>query len=179
MNEQSLTRLWLMRMLFAGLVIAILFFQLLPLDTGPRRWAGPDLILAFACAWSLRRPEYVPIWSLAILFLLADLMLQRPPGLWAAIALLGCENLKSRARGLRDGGFASEWLIVGIITLMIAGGYRLGLIVTFVDPPSLSLSFFELVMTMMCYPLVVGVTHGLLGVRKASPGEMDAIGGRS
>jgi rod shape-determining protein MreD len=164
---------------FASLVIGILFFQLLPLDTGPRRWAGPDLILAFACAWSFRRPEYVPIWSLAALFLLADLMLQRPPGLWAAVALLGCENLKTRARGLRDGGFASEWLVVCIITLAIAAVYRLGMIITFVTPPSLGLSIFELAMTMICYPLVVAVTHGLLGVRKASPGELDAIGGRS
>ena len=53
------------------------------LDQGSNRFLiGPDLLIAFAFAWSLRRPEYVPSLLLALLFLLADLLLQRPPGLW-------------------------------------------------------------------------------------------------
>ena len=65
------------------------------LDHGTQRTViGPDLLIAFALAWSLRRPEYVPTLLLAILFLLGDLLLQRPPGLWALLALLACENLK-------------------------------------------------------------------------------------
>ncbi len=179
MTDLSLTRLWAMRMAFAGLVVLILFFQLLPLDTLPRAWAGPDMVLAFACAWALRRPEFVPIWALAGLFLLTDMILQRPPGLWSAIALLGCENLKSRARGLRDGGFATEWLTVCITLTGIMLAYRFALMITFVEAPSLGLTLFELVMTMLCYPLAVAVTHGVMGVRKSVPGELDGIGGRS
>ncbi|MFC6585378.1 hypothetical protein [Sulfitobacter aestuariivivens] len=79
MNDQSPTRLWLMRAAFFVLALVILFFHLLPLETTPRRWAGPDVLLAFACAWCLRRPEYVPSVILALAFLLADLLLQRPP----------------------------------------------------------------------------------------------------
>lgn len=179
MTEQSVTRLWWMRSLFALVIMTILFFQLLPLDTVPRNWAGPDLILLFACVWSLRRSEYVPIWSLALILLLADMVLQRPPGLWAAIALLGCENLKSRARGLRDGGFASEWLTVCITLFGIALAYRFALMITMIEPPSLALTFFELVITMLCYPLVVAISHAVLGVRKAAPGDLDSIGGRT
>ena len=62
-------------------------FLLLPLQTTPRSLAGPDLLLAFAVAWCLRRPEFVPPLALALAFLLADLLLQRPPGLWALLAL--------------------------------------------------------------------------------------------
>ncbi|MBW4706236.1 rod shape-determining protein MreD [Roseobacter sp. YSTF-M11] len=178
MSELAQTRLWTMRATFALLVCVILFFHLLPLETTPRRWVGPDLLLAFACAWSIRRPEYVPVAALAGLFLLADLLLQRPPGLWALLALLGCERLKKRARGLRDTGFASEWLSVCIVVAGVAVLYRAGLMITLVELPAFGLTLFETIMTMLFYPLVVAVTHGLMRVRKATPGDLDGSGGR-
>lgn len=174
MTEQTFTRLWGMRLTFALVVCIVLFFHLLPLETTPRRWVGPDMLIAFAFAWSLRRPEYVPSLALAALFLMADLLLLRPPGLWAVCAFLACENLKSRSRGLRDSSFASEWLTVCIMLVVVAVAYRLGLIITLLDPPAFGLSVFELVMTMLFYPVVVAITHGILGVRKAAPGELDA-----
>lgn len=208
MNEQSATWLWVMRSFFVLLCMIIIYLLLLPLDTqpidlfteellplanispgearledllredGPRLWIPPDLILCFACAWSLRRPEFVPATSLAVVFLLADLLLQRPPGLWAVLALAGCENLKSRARSLRDAGFGAEWMTVGLIMIGIAALYRLVLAVALVDVPSLPLWLSELGMTVLFYPLVVAVTHFLMGVRKVAPGNLDAFGQR-
>ncbi|MDW3223096.1 MAG: rod shape-determining protein MreD [Paracoccaceae bacterium] len=179
MTELPLTRLWTMRLGFALLVCVILFFHLLPLQTTPQRWVGPDLLLAFAFAWSSRRPEYVPALALAGLFLLADLLMQRPPGLWAMLALLACEHLKARARGLRDANFAAEWLSVCILIAAIAMGYRVVLMVTAVDLPQFSLTLFETLMTMLFYPVIVPVTHGIMRVRKATPGDLEPSGSRS
>ncbi|KIN75076.1 MreD protein [Sulfitobacter noctilucae] len=178
MNDLSLTRLWLMRGAFLLLTLVILFFHLLPLDTTPSRWAGPDILLCFALAWSLRRPEYVPPLVLALAFLCTDLLLQRPPGLWAMLALIGCENLKSRGRSLRDSNFAAEWIAAGLIIIGISIGYRIILALVLVDLPSLTLSLSELGTTLLIYPAVVAVTHFLMGVRKAAPGDLDALGQR-
>lgn len=177
MSEQTFTRIWGMRLTFALLVCVILFFHLLPLETSPRLWVGPDFILAFALAWSARRPEFVPAPALAGLFLLTDLLLFRPPGLWAALALLACENMKSRARTLRDGNFLNEWLTVCALMVLVAVGYRAILLVTLLEVPPLGLSVFELVMTMLCYPLAVAITHGILGVRHAAPGDPETARG--
>ncbi|MEE4189863.1 MAG: rod shape-determining protein MreD [Roseobacter sp.] len=162
-----------MRLTFALIVALVLFFNLLPLEMRPDRWVGPDLVIAFAFAWSLRRPEYVPAPALAILFLLVDLLLFRPPGLWAMLALLACENLKLRARSLRDSSFAAEWITVCVLMVIVAVAYRVLLMVTLVDLPPFGLSLLELVITILAYPLVVAVTHGILGVRKIAPGELD------
>ena len=178
MNDVSPTRLWVMRGAFVLLALAILVFHLLPLDTTPATWAGPDLVLAFACAWCLRRPEYVPAPLLALVFLLADLLLQRPPGLWALLALVGCENLKSRGRNLRDAGFGAEWIAVGTIVVGIFVLNRIVLGVVLVYVPPLRLTLFELGATLLIYPLIVGVTHFLMGVRKTAPGDLDALGQR-
>ena len=178
MTDHSQTRLWLMRAGFGFLVMVVLFFQLLPLQMVPRNWTGPDLVLGFACAWCLRRPEYVPAWSLAGLFLLTDLLLQRPPGLWALLALMGCENLKVRGRSLRDGGFATEWLTVCVVVIAITLANRVILALVLVPLPTLTLTLSELVTTLLLYPLMVLVTYGLMGVRRAAPGELDAVGQR-
>lgn len=178
MNDLSQTKLWLMRGSFILLTLALIFFHLLPLETTPRRWAGPDLLICFACAWSLRRPEYVPSVALALAFLLTDFMLQRPPGLLALLALVGCENLKSRARSLRDANFAAEWVTVSLTIVAITFANRLILAVLFVDLPSATLIASELITTLLIYPAIVAITHFVMGIRKAAPGDLDALGQR-
>ena len=63
--------------LFTALMAAIAFAHLLPLDPGPGRFPGPDVMLLLTIAWLLRRPEAVPLALVAVLFLLADFLLQR------------------------------------------------------------------------------------------------------
>lgn len=150
------------------------------LDQGTQRiLIGPDLLIAFAFAWSLRRPEYVPALLLAGIFLLSDLLLQRPPGLWALLALLACENLKGRGRSLRDATFGAEWIAVAVLLTGILLVNRIVLSVLLVPPPQLKLSLLELGVTVLIYPIVVLVTSTLMGVRRAAPGELDALGGRA
>lgn len=178
MNDLSPLRLWLMRAAFPLLVLGIVLVHLLPLETGPKRWAGPDLILGFACAWSLRRPEYVPALSLALVFLLTDLLLQRPPGLWAMLALIGCEYLKTSGRTLRDSAFPSEWLTVGTVIVAIVAANRLILAILLIDTPALGLTLFQTGATLLFYPVIVLITHSLMGVRKTAPGDLDGLGKR-
>ena len=179
MTDLSPARLWIMRTGFVVLAMIILFFHLLPLETTPRWFAGPDILLAFACAWCIRRPDYVPMPVLAMIFLLADLLLQRPPGLWAMLALLGCENLKSQGRSLRDSNFLAEMISVSIVIFGIMLANRIILAIALVDLPGWGLSLSEAGMTLVFYPVVVAISHWLMGVRKMAPGDLDALGQRA
>ena len=140
---------------------------------------APDLLIAFAFAWSVRRPEYVPAILLCAVFLLTDLLLQRPPGLWALLALIACENLKIRGRSLRDSSFGPEWLAVTIWLVAILLVNRFVLVLVLVPRPDLKLSLIELGLTVLAYPIVVLVTHLFMGVRKATPGDFDSTGSRA
>ncbi|HEY9037591.1 MAG TPA: rod shape-determining protein MreD [Roseovarius sp.] len=171
MADASRLHLLAMRTLFAALCLFVIFWRILPLSTVPRGWAGPDLIAALSFAWVLRRPEYAPALLIAAVVLLADLMFQRPPGLWAALVVLGCEALKSRAPGLRDRAFGAEWLAVAMVVAAIIVGYRLTLAVLVVPQAPLGLSLMQMAMTVLCYPLVVMASAFIFGVRKAKPGE--------
>ena len=178
MDEISYTRLWLARAGFAILLIGILFFQLLPLETTPRRFAGPDLILGFAFAWALRRPEYAPIGLTAALFLLADLLLGRPPGLYAALGLIAFASLRSRATSLRDMPFTVEWVTVTITLSVLMITYRLVLALTLVPVPPLGLAASQLALTVAAYPAVAAITRYVFGLRPVGIGEVNALGQR-
>ncbi|MFT5797445.1 MAG: rod shape-determining protein MreD [Candidatus Azotimanducaceae bacterium] len=178
MNEYQTSRVWFMRTCFIVLALVALFMHLLPLSTLPSAWAMPDLLVGFALAWSVRRPDYVPVLLLAIMLLLSDLLLQRPPGLWALLILLCCENLKLRAHSLRAANFAVEWATVAALILGAMLGYRVILAVLLVERPSLGLHLIETTMTILSYPFIVFITHAFMGVRKTIPGDLDAPRGR-
>jgi len=178
MAELSPSRLWLMRAGFIGLALLILFFHLLPLDTVPRRWAPPDLLIAFTFAWVLRRPDYVPILSLALVMLVADLMFQRPPGLQAMLMVLGCEYLKNQTAGLRQASFVGEWMAVGIVLVAITVLNRLVLGIVAVEPAPLGLNLIQIGLTFLAYPVVVVISQSFMGVRKLAPVDADALHSR-
>ena len=179
MSELNPARPWTMRIAFAALIVVILFFHMLPLQTATGGWIWPDFILAFALAWSVRRPDYVPLALLALLFLLADLLLQRPPGLWAALALVACSQMQQQARSLRDASLATELMSAAAWIVGVGIGYRIVLAVLLVDMPSLAPALLQIVITVMAYPVVVGITHALMGVRKSTPHDMGSAGVRT
>ncbi|MCH2093724.1 MAG: rod shape-determining protein MreD [Rhodobacteraceae bacterium] len=165
--------LWLMRGLYVLLGLIIIFFQLLPLETLPRRWAGPDLLIVMTFAWALRRPDYVPMYTVAPVMLLADLMFQRPPGLWAALVLIANEWLRARDRRQRETAFAVEWLTVALVLVGIVMLNRIILTLTVVPTSPLFLITMQTLFTIAVYPLVVLVSRLLFGVRRIAPGELD------
>jgi len=136
-------------------------------------------LIAFAFAWCLRRPDFVPPLILALVMLMGDLLLQRPPGLLAMLLVLGCEYLKNQTAGLREASFLGEWAAVGMVLVGITILNRLVLGIVAVQPAPLGLSLIQMVLTIAVYPVVVLITQSLMGVRKPAPGDAGALGSRT
>lgn len=174
--DSGALQIWGMRVLFILLTLLVLFFHLLPLNPAPSQWAGPDVLVAMVFAWAVRRPEYVPILLVAGVMLLADMMLQRPPGLWSVLVVCAVEWLKSRERRQRETTFVLEWLTFAGTLIVITILYRTVMMVLILAPGTITLSFVQVLMTIVIYPAVVGVSFFLFGVRRAAPGDMDRLG---
>lgn len=179
MSEITPARSWLYRALYVGLCICILFAHLLPLDTLPRSWAPPDILLCLTFAWVVRRPEYVPLLLIAAVFLVMDLMFLRPPGLWAALVVIGSEYLRSQVATLRDTTYPLEFITVAAVIWMCFGSYRLILSILLIDQVQLSIFLSQVIFSFIAYSGVVLVSHSLLGVRKSSPTDLNKVGLRS
>ncbi|MGR3805356.1 rod shape-determining protein MreD [Marinibacterium profundimaris] len=171
-------RTWPMRLAFVALGLVVVFFHLLPLETVPRQWAPPDVLLAFTFAWVLRRPDYVPVVLVAGVFLLVDLLLQRPPGLYAALVVLGCDFLKSRANGMSEASFLGEWATVAIVLSGVMLLYRTALGLVVLQDPPLTLTLTQLLLTIAIYPLAVVISQSAMRVRKPTPADSNAMGAR-
>lgn len=166
------------RLIWLALSAAIIFVQLLPLDTVPRGWAGPDWLLVLTIVWVARRPEFAPAPLIAALFLLADLLFQRPPGLQAGLALIFTEMLRNRAAGLRQLPFPLEWAIVGIGILTIALLQRVVLAMTLTPQPGATLTLMQAASSTLVYPIIVFLAYIAFGISRPAPGEVDALGHR-
>jgi rod shape-determining protein MreD len=57
-------------------------------------------------------------------------------------------------------------------------GEALVLLVAGVDQPRLGLTLVELIVTILAYPVVVGLSQFVFGLRKVAPGEVDELGHR-
>lgn len=152
--------------LLVALCALVVFLQLVPLGSAPGNWPGPDLMLCLVLAWAIRRPEDLPVLLVAALFLAADLLLMRPPGLWAALVVVAVEALRRRQGRVRGTAFAAEWALVAALVAALSLAYWAVLTVTLVGQPSLSARLAQAVSTLLAYPLVAAGLHFVLDVRK-------------
>lgn len=154
---------------------ALMFLRLLPLGIGRPGWPGPDLGLCLAFAWVLRRPDQLAAPVIALVFLAEDLMLLRPIGLWAALALMATEAARLREHRWRDQPFMIEWLRVAILIGAMMLGYRVVMFVFLLPVAALGQVILQFLATLAAYPLVVFAARWLIGLRRASPGDAEMM----
>lgn len=177
--DRPSSHLWMKRGLYLALAVLVMFLHLLPLDSKPDRWPFPDILMALTYAWVLRRPEYVPILAIAFVMLMADLLLQRPPGLLAALVVMGASYLRTAAPGMRDGGFVSEWTTVGAVITAVFVLNRVILAILSVQQAALGPVVIQVVLTIAIYPLIVLLSQSAFGVRRKSVADTTAAGARA
>ena len=171
MAEAGATNLWLNRGVFILFAFVLIVIQLVPLDARPPVWAAPDVLLAMALVWAARRPDYLPVYVIAAVFLITDLLFQRPPGLWAALVVILTENLRKRAREFRSLPLLVEWGSVALGIVMITLANRLILAIVMTPQAPLGLTLSQMVLTILIYPLCVFIAHALFRVGR--PGAVD------
>lgn len=169
---------WAGRIAYLLLAFVLIAAPLLPLNTVPRAFAAPDILLAVTAAWAARRPDTLPVLVVAFVFLLADFLFQRPPGLFAALVLLMTEALRRRSLRLRRGSFLGEWIAAGAAIAAVVLAHRVILAALMTPQAPLGLTLIQLILTIAAYPAVAGVAQVALGLRRPAQGEVDALGHR-
>ncbi len=170
--------LWLHRLIFLAVAFLLTFVRLLPLQTTAGHLPGPDILLCLIFAWMVRRPEYLSALTIGLAVLTEDLLLMRPPGLWAALVLIGAEFIRARSALTRELTFGVEWLLVAGVIFGVFFANRLLLGLAFVDQPSLGFSLMQIIWSVVAYPAVVAASRYGLDLYKPAMGQVDAFGRR-
>lgn len=194
MIDGATREVWAHRILFVVLALVFLFFRLLPLgeviapcgpdDSGCRLLAwfshmpGPDLLLCIIFAWTMRRPDYLPVLLIAAVVLLEDLIVLRPPGLWTGLVVLVSEIIRNRVALTRELNFGVEWLLVSAMMVVMLIVYRMAFGLVLLPQPPFGFAMVQVVWSILCYPLVVFLSRVVLDLYKPGMGEVDAYGRR-
>jgi rod shape-determining protein MreD len=178
MAERADTQVWINRGVFVLLAFIIVVAQLAPLDMRPAVWAAPDILLAITLVWVARSPQYLPVFVVAALFLMTDLLFQRPPGLWAALVVILTETLRRQNREIRTMPLLVEWgtITIGIGAITVIN--RLILAIVMVPQAPLGLTLIQMITTIAIYPLIVFAAHIVFGVTRSAPGQVGSRGQR-
>ena len=89
--------------------LLIIFFQILPLQTTPQTWSGPNVLLVFFAAIVFKRPEFTSSFLIASIFLIEDFFLMRPPGLMSSLTVIGFYILKRKFQNQEVNSFIFGW----------------------------------------------------------------------
>lgn len=178
MVEGQVQRAWVYRGLFLLVALVLLFIRILPLGSVAGDWPGPDILLCLVFAWATRRPDYLPVWLLAGVLLLEDLVLMRPPGLWTALVIVAVEFVRSRVALTRELAFMAEWALVAGLMVGLLLAYRMVFTVSFLPQPGFGFAMMQTLWSILCYPLVVGASRIAFDLRKPATGEVDSYGRR-
>lgn len=179
MMPSLLRRILLGPVLYLLVVIILLFLRLVPVFPGSAGgWPGPDFLLLFTLAWVARRPDQVPAPVIALAGLVEDLVLLRPPGLWAAILMIGAETLRRPDERWREQVFMLEWLRMAFLIMMMMLVDRVVMVVFLLAVPPLGMALAELLTTVAAYPLIVLFGHVILRIRRMDPATEERFGYR-
>ncbi len=178
MIDPATLTLWRGRFGFVAILTALTFVMLLPMGGEAGSLPGADLMTCVVFAWMMRRPDYVPLWLLAIVMLTADILLMRPFGLWAALVVLAAEIIRARAVLMRELNFFMEWAVVSALMLAMLLAYRFGFALTLVPQVSFGAALLQWLWSVIAYPAVVLFATYVLALRKPSLGQIDAYGQR-
>ena len=174
-----LNPVWMHRLIFALVAAFLMFLRLLPIHPAAAgSLPGPDFLLCLIFAWTMRRPEYLPLWLLAAILLMEDFLLMRPPGLWTALVILAAEFIRGRIALTRELNFGTEWLLVSGLMLAVFLAYRIIFALVFLPQPGFGYAVIQILWSILAYPAVVAVSRFVLDLRKPATGETDAYGRR-
>ena len=178
MNEVSAWELSVRRGSYLAVGILLIVSSLLPLNLAAGSWPGPDLLYCITMVYMIRRPEFLPVWSVLIVFFLREILTTAPLGLWTMLMVIGTEIVRSNIQAFREYIFGLEWLWV---TAIYGGALLIQNIVL-----SLALShqpagldqFYQFLFTVAAYPIIVAVMRFGFNIQRPPPGEIDAWGHR-
>ena len=151
-----------LRLTYLLITILLVLFQTMPIHTPINQFVMPDIPLIITFAWVMRRPDVMDPILITVAFLFADIILQRPPGLWALTVLCASMFLRLRAIYFKEAIFLYEWLMIAVVIIICFTAHHFLLLLTFLPTHNLALVVKQALFTIMLYPIFIWLSRSML-----------------
>lgn len=157
--------------LMLALGLAAIFVEAAPLGLAADAYPSPDILFCVVAYWSVRRPEAAVLVAVFALGLARDLMTDAPVGAGVLTLVFASEFLKALGPGLSRRSFATEWLLLATVLVLVLMAQWLIVLVLLAHPPYLTDLAYQWLATMALYPALAVVLRWLfrIGWRKGAP----------
>ena len=151
-----------LRLTYLLITMLLVLFQTMPIHTPINQFVMPDIPLIITFAWVMRRPDVMDPILITVAFLFADIILQRPPGLWTLITLCASMFLRLRTIYFKEVIFFYEWLMIAIVVIICFTAHQFLLLLTFLPTHNLVLLVKQALLTIMLYPVFIFLSRSTL-----------------
>ena len=141
------------QILYFCIGLLIIFFQILPLQTTPQNWSGPNVLLVFFAAIVTKRPEFTSSFLIALIFLIEDFFLMRPPGLMPALIVISFFILKRKIQNQEENSLIFIWVNVATYLTLVLLSYYMISVLLFLPSAGFSLTLMEIIVSLALYPI--------------------------
>ena len=155
-------RILRLRLIYLLIMMLLVLLQTIPIHTSTDKLTMPDIPLIITFVWVMRRPDVMAPILITIAFLFADMILQRPPGLWTLIVLCASMFLRSRTVYFKEVIFFYEWLMIAIVVIFCFTAHQFLLLLTFLPTHDLALLVKQALFTIMLYPIFIWLSRSML-----------------
>ena len=155
-------RILRLRLTYLLIVMLLVLFKTMPIHTSTDQFAMPDIPLVITFVWVVRRPDVMGPILITLAFIFADMILQRPPGLWTLIVLCGSMFLRSRTIYFKEVIFFYEWLMIAIVVIFCFTAHQFLLLLTFLPTHNLAVLVKQALLTIMLYPVFIWLSRSML-----------------
>ena len=155
-------RILRLRLIYLLIMMLLVLLQTIPIHTSTDKLTMPDIPLIITFVWVMRRPDVMAPILITIAFLFADMILQRPPGLWTLIVLCASMFLRSRTVYFKEVIFFYEWLMIAIVVIFCFTAHQFLLLLTFLPTHNLVLLVKQALFTIMLYPIFIWLSRSML-----------------
>ena len=178
MQDRTFWQLLFRRAVYLSIGILLTTLALVPLNLTAGRLPGPDVMYCLTMVYVIRRPEFVPIWSICLVFFLRDILSQAPLGLFTVLVLLGTELVRNNVQAFREYFFPLEWLWVAsiFVSILLSQHFLLSLVLS--ETPKFLDQFYLFVFTSVAYPATVAAMRYGFGIHRPATGTVDERGHR-
>lgn len=178
MNKAEHLKSLRVAILFVATCAVVLFARLIPLDLMPGRIAPPDILFALLVALLVRRPRALPMALIVGIFLINDILLQQPLGLWTLVVFCISELVRSSRSEVREMLFLSEWVWFAGLCAAANAAQMVLQVVLFIPRDPLAMVLPMIVFTIAIYPLAVLFLNLVCNVQKPLRRDYAGVSGR-
>ncbi len=178
MNEVTPWQLFVRRGAYLSVGLLLIIGTLIPFDLTAGGLPGPDILYCLTMIYVIRRPEFVPVWSIFLVFFLRDILSMAPLGLWSLLVVVGTEVVRANIQAFREYFFPLEWLWIAAIFGGMIVIQQVTLSTTLSITPNFGELLYMFVFTVAVYPVTVAVMRYVFRISRPAPGNLDAWGHR-